>query len=121
GFEHGFVSVDLIEKYADIRESTIFMCGPPQMYDFIMKQLQPYALPLKAVRKDASCCKDLDIEDPKTYRLTVRMRAQTYVIDAKENETLLVAMERAGINAPNKCRAGGCGFCHSKWISGDYS
>ena len=73
GFEHGFVSVDLIEKYADIRESTIFMCGPPQMYDFIMKQLQPYALPLKAVRKDASCCKDLDIEDPKTYRLTVRV------------------------------------------------
>ena len=105
----------------ELEQSTIFMCGPPQMYDFIMKQLQPYALPLKAVRKDASCCKDLDIEDPKTYRLTVRMRAQTYVIDAKENETLLVAMERAGINAPNKCRAGGCGFCHSKWISGDYS
>ena len=29
-------------------------------------------------------------------------------------------MERAGLNAPNKCRAGGCGFCHSKWISGKH-
>ena len=29
-------------------------------------------------------------------------------------------MERAGLNAPNKCRAGGCGFCHSKWISGPF-
>ena len=31
------------------------------------------------------------------------------------------AMERAGINAPAKCRAGGCGFCHSRLVSGKYS
>ena len=54
------------------------------------------------------------------FRLTVRIRDQIHTIDAKENETLLTAMERAGIPAPNKCRAGGCGYCHSKWISGDY-
>ena len=29
-------------------------------------------------------------------------------------------MERAGLNAPIKCRAGGCGFCHSKWLAGEY-
>lgn len=120
GFEHSFVSAQLIEKYADIKQSTFFLCGPQSMYAFVLKELEPYQLPLKAIHKDASCCEDLAIDQPKTYQLTVHMRADTYVIDALENETLLVAMERAGLNAPNKCRAGGCGFCHSKWISGDY-
>ena len=48
------------------------------------------------------------------------MQDEVYVIPAKANETLLTAMERAGLNAPNKCRAGGGGFCHSKWPSGSY-
>ena len=42
-------------------------------------------------------------------------------IPASARETLLVAMERAGIRAPAKCRAGGCGFCHSRLISGKFS
>lgn len=121
GFEHGFVSAELIERYADIKHSTFFLCGPQSMYAFVLEELKPYQLPLKAVHKDASCCVDLAVDQPKTFRLTVHMRADTYVIDALENETLLVAMERAGLNAPNKCRAGGCGFCHSKWIAGEYA
>lgn len=24
------------------------------------------------------------------------------------------------LNAPNECRACGCGFCHSKWLAGEY-
>ena len=48
------------------------------------------------------------------------MRDQVYTVPALENETLLTAMERAGLNAPNKCRAGGCGFCHSKWLAGPF-
>lgn len=120
GFEHGFVNAELIERYADIKHSTFFLCGPQAMYTFVLEELKPYQLPLKAVHKDASCCADLEIKQPKLFQLTVHMRADTYVIDAMENETLLVAMERAGLNAPNKCRAGGCGFCHSKWIAGDY-
>lgn len=120
GCEKGFVTAKLMEKYVDIKDSTFFMCGPAAMYASILKELEPYNLPLKAVRKDAACCCDLDIESPKTFRLTVHMRDKVYEIDAKENETLLTSMERAGLNAPNKCRAGGCGFCHSKWLGGEY-
>lgn len=120
GCEKGFVTAKLMEKYVDIKDSTFFMCGPAAMYASILKELEPYNLPLKAVKKDAACCCDLDIENPKTFRLTVHMRDKVYEIDAKENETLLTSMERAGLNAPNKCRAGGCGFCHSKWLGGEY-
>lgn len=120
GCEQGFVTAKMLEKYVDINSSTFFMCGPVAMYASILDELKPYNLPLKSVRKDAATCGDLDIDNPKTFRLTVHMRDKIYEIDAKENETLLTSMERAGLNAPNKCRAGGCGFCHSKWLGGEY-
>lgn len=120
GCEQGFVTAKMLEKYVDINSSTFFMCGPVAMYASILDELKPYNLPLKSVRKDAATCGDLDIDTPKTFRLTVHMRDKVYEIDAKENETLLTSMERAGLNAPNKCRAGGCGFCHSKWLGGEY-
>lgn len=120
GYEHGFVSAALLEKYIDIRDVTFFLCGPKAMYDFVLKELAPYHLPVKAVRKDATFCGDRAVAEPRTFQLTVHIRDQVYTVPAKENETLLTAMERAGINAPNKCRAGGCGYCHSKWLDGEY-
>lgn len=120
GCEHGFVSAALMEKYVDIRESSFFLCGPQAMYDFVLKELAPYDLPRKAVRKDAGSCGNREVSDPRTFRLTVHVRDKVYEISAQENETLLTAMERAGIDAPNKCRAGGCGYCHSKWVRGEY-
>ena len=120
GYEHGFVSAALLEKYVDVRDVSFFLCGPKAMYDFILKELAPYGLPVKAVRKDATFCGDRAVDTPRTFQLTVHIRDQVYTVPARENETLLTAMERAGINAPNKCRAGGCGYCHSKWLSGEY-
>lgn len=120
GYEHGFVSAALLEKYVDVRNVTFFLCGPKAMYDFVLKELAPYNLPVKAVRKDATFCGDRAVAEPRTFQLTVHVRDQVYTVPAKENETLLTAMERAAINAPNKCRAGGCGYCHSKWLGGEY-
>ena len=120
GYEHGFVSAALLEKYIDSRDVTFFLCGPKAMYDFVLKELAPYDLPVKAIRKDATFCGDRAVKEPRIFQLTVHIRDQVYTVPARENETLLTAMERAGINAPNKCRAGGCGYCHSKWISGEY-
>ena len=120
GYEHGFVTAKLLEKYCDINNTTFFMCGPTVMYTFVRKELEPYKLPIKAIHQDAACCGDLKIANPRTFKLTVHVEEDTYVIDAKENETLLVTMERAGINVPNKCRAGGCGWCNSICLKGEY-
>lgn len=120
GCEKGFVSADLMRRYTDLTGVTFFLCGPQAMYDFVSRELAPLDLPRKAVHRDAACCGDLPAQQPETVTLTVQMRDQVYTIPARCSETLLTAMERAGLNAPNKCRAGGCGFCHSKWISGSY-
>ena len=118
--EHGFISASLMKKYTELSDSTFFLCGPQPMYDFLMKELSPLQLPKKSIHRDATCCGDLPTEHPEELKLTVHMRDEIFIITANSNETLLTAMERAGLNAPNKCRAGGCGFCHSKWISGSY-
>lgn len=120
GFEHGFVTAQLLEKYVDVPNASFFLCGPVAMYNFVDEQLAGYHLPRKAVHRDASCCPDLAMDAPRTFRLTVHLRDQVYTLEAAENETLLTAMERGGIPAPNKCRAGGCGYCHSKWMGGEF-
>lgn len=120
GYEHGFVSAELMDRYADLQKVTFFLCGPAAMYAFIQKELAPLGLPLKAVRKDATCCGARNVENPRTFTLTVHIRDKVCTVPAREDETLLVSMERAGVQAPNKCRAGGCGYCHSKWLGGDY-
>ena len=121
GYEHGFVTAELMARYADLRDVTFFLCGPAAMYAFVQKELAPLGLPVKAVRKDATCCGSRAVENPRTFTLTVHIRDKVWTIPAREDETLLTAMERAGIPAPNKCRAGGCGYCHSKWLGGDFT
>ena len=120
GFVHGFITAALIEQFVNIKECTFFLCGPKAMYDFVDSELKPYDLPRKAVHRDATCCPNLKLDAPRTFRLTVHIRDQVFTMDAAENETILTAMERGGVPAPNKCRAGGCGYYHSKWIAGEF-
>ena len=119
GFEHGFIGADLIQKYAS-GDFTVMMCGPQAMYAFADKELAKFHLPLRRIKKEANCVGVRDVADKK-YKLTVHMGFTTQTVDASASETILTAMERAGINAPSKCRAGGCGFCHSRLVVGQFS
>lgn len=119
GYEHGFVTRNLIEKYVK-GDFTVMMCGPAAMYAFADKELAPLALPLRRVKKEANCVGVRDVA-PAEYTVTVHIGFDTYKVKAAASETLLVAMERAGLRVPSKCRAGGCGFCHSRLVSGEFS
>ena len=119
GFEHGFIGRDLITKYAD-GDFTVMMCGPNAMYAFLDKELAALNIPLRRIKKEPNCVGTRDVAE-KEYKLTVHIGFDTYEVPAKSTETLLVAMERAGLKVPSKCRAGGCGFCHSRLVSGEYS
>ena len=39
-------------------------------------------------------------------------------IPAISTESVLIALERANLNPPSKCRSGECGFCRSLLIDG---
>ena len=55
----------------------------------------------------------------KTFELTiVTADGVSQKIPARFDEPILVALERAGIRAPSKCRNGECGWCRSRLIGG---
>lgn len=119
GYEHGFIGEQLLRKYVS-GDFTAMLCGSGPMYAYLDKQLAPFGLPPRRIKKEANCVGTRDVP-PASYTLTVHVGFDTFAVPADARETILVAMERAGLRVPAKCRAGGCGFCHSKLVSGKFS
>ena len=127
GCEKGFITSELIKKYAPYGEYSIFICGPQAMYSFVDKEIEKLALRRKFVRHELFGeyhNPERNADYPKeaatsSFKLTVEICGETTAIDCNANETLLSAMERQGIPAPANCRSGICGWCHSRLISGE--
>lgn len=118
GYEKGFITEEILRKYVP-EKASFFMCGPDAMYRFVGSEIQKLGVKATAIRREHNAVKDRVFETPKTFKLIVHMRDQVYEIPAKQEETLLAAMERAGLAAPSRCRSGSCGFCHSRLIFGE--
>ena len=127
GYEHGFITAELIRKYAPAEEYSVFLCGPEAMYRFVMPEVEKLALPRRLVRREMLGVTKNVAAQPgypagcagKTFRGTVKQGAEEYAIDVAADEPILVALERAGIKAPSRCRSGECGWCRSKLVSGE--
>jgi len=125
-FEHGFITSDIIKKYAPQGNYSVFVCGPEAMYNFLEGQLPLLGVPARRIRKEIRGVTKIVEALPdfpkqavdKEFNVKVVQGANTYEFKAKSNEPVLVAIERAGIVAPSKCRGGECGWCRSKLVSG---
>ena len=127
GYEHGFITAELIKKYAPAdAEYSVFLCGPEGMYRFLKPEIEKLALPERLFRRKMidvtktpweldgypQQCRD------KIFNLTLRQGDREYKLSASANETVLTAIERAGIKAPSRCRSGECGWCRSRMLEG---
>ena len=127
GCEHGFITAELIRKYAGEGDFSLFLCGPKAMYDFADTQIAALGLPRRRARKelygeygDPARSADYPAEAAgKSYQLTVCIRGEKQTVPCRAEQTLLSAMEQAGIKAPSRCRSGECGWCHSRLVTGD--
>ena len=125
GFEHGFITAELIGKYAP-EEYSVFLCGPEAMYKFLKPEIEKLGLPERLFRrklidvtKTPWECEGYPQEvKGKQFTITVRQGPQECSIPANADEPVLVAIERAGIKAPSRCRAGECGWCRSRLLAG---
>ena len=119
GYKHGFITADLLKKYID-DDTSVFMCGPDAMYRFVKKELDSIGFDPARIRQERNSVGDREVKEVRTFRLTVHIRDAVYELDAYNNETLITALERAGIPAVVRCRNGSCGFCHSRVVDGNY-
>jgi len=125
--EKGFITKEIIGKYCDVNSCTFFICGPQIMYDFVEKELENFKLPVKRIRREAfGEVKDI-LGHPdfpkevveKVFKIKIHIGDMTKEIPAVATESVLVALERANLNPPSKCRSGECGFCRSLLIDGN--
>ena len=127
GCEKGFLTADLIRKYAPEGDYSVYVCGPKAMYAFLDQELPKLGLKARRIRKELPG----EYGDPtgdaaypkeaagKTYKITVLIRGESQTVECRADQTLLDALEKAGIRAPSHCRSGECGWCHSRLVSGD--
>ena len=127
GIEKGFITADLIKKYApDDKEYSIFLCGSQQMYAFVDKEIEKLNLTKKFVRHELfgefhnpATQADYPNNVPETVKITVTIQDNTWTVEGNSADSVMQILEKNGISAPARCRSGECGFCHSHLISGE--
>ncbi len=126
GIEKGFITAELIKKYAPEDEAySVFLCGPQQMYEFVDKELEKLQLEKKYIRHEMfgefhnpQTQEDYPAGIPETVRITVTIQDKTYIVKGSSNDSVMQILEKNGLSAPARCRSGECGFCHSHLLSG---
>lgn len=126
GSESGFITAELIKKYAPDGDYSIFLCGPQAMYNFVDKEIETLGVRQKFVRHELfgeyfNPSKEADYPEnvAPEYSVTVRIAGEEKVITASSDESILRSLEKNGIAAPAHCRSGECGWCHSRLVSGE--
>ena len=82
GYEHGFLTAELIQKYAPEGDYSVFMCGPKAMYRFCEGECKKLGLPKRRYRMEMSGDYMGAVNNPdypkdqigKSYMLTVEDR-----------------------------------------------
>ena len=126
GCEKGFITAELIKKYAPENEAySVFLCGPQQMYEFVDKELVKLNLEKKYIRHEMfgefhnpQTQADYPAGVPETVKITVTIQDKTYIIKGKSSDSVMQIIEQNGLAVPARCRSGECGFCHSHLLSG---
>ena len=91
----------------------IYVCGPKGMIDWVRATAANEGWPREAIHYEEF----LAPQPGKPFE--VKLAVSNKVIQVGEQESLLEAMEREGVDAPYLCRGGACGQCETRVI--DYA
>lgn len=91
----------------------IYVCGPKGMIGWVRDKAAELGWPREVVHYE-------EFLAPKPGKpFEVKLATSNKVITVGEQESLLEAMERAGVDAPYLCRGGACGQCETQVIDYD--
>lgn len=91
----------------------VYVCGPKGMIDWVRTTAEKLGWPREAVHYEEF----LAPQPGKPFE--VKLAVSNKIIQVGEEESLLEAMERSGVDAPYLCRGGACGQCETRVI--DYA
>ncbi len=108
----------------DLASATVYVCGPPAMYDLCLPALDELGVPRFRVKRelygppaDVTGTPGWPPEVQGDARFVVTVGDRT--IEARASEPLLCSLERHGVVAPTVCRSGVCSLCRTRLLDGD--
>jgi ferredoxin-NADP reductase len=131
-FYAGRVDEKLVRQVVpDPLQSLFYVCGPAGMIDGTKAILRGMGVPAPQVRSEAfeAAVASARAETPQRENAPgrepapgaarVQLAASGKTIAIAPGQTLLEAAEAAAIEIPSSCRAGVCGTCRTRLVSGD--
>ena len=112
--EHtGFITADLMGGILENADrKTFYLCGPKNMYDFCIPEIDKLGVPSRQVRRELFGGFKNITEEPGwpenlkgSEKFSVSIRGGKS-ISARADEPIMVSLERAGIVVPALCRTG---------------
>ena len=95
--------------------TVFYVCGPGRLIDAVHDTASAAGLPAEAVRSERFAAATPTTTD---RPVTVTLRRSNRRIAVAANQTILDAVEAAGVPARAGCRAGQCGTCRVKVLEG---
>lgn len=93
----------------------VYVCGPKGMIDAVCTQAKALGWPDHAIHFEEF------ITPPTGKPFSVKLAQSNKTITVGEHQSLLEAIEAAGVDAPYLCRGGACGQCETDVVSCDGS
>jgi dimethylamine monooxygenase subunit B len=92
----------------------LYVCGPLAMIDAVTEAARALYWPESRIRSEAF---GADAEGPRAP-FRARLAASARQVQVRADESLLEALERAGLDVPSMCRQGVCGECRAPVAGG---
>ena len=96
-------------------DSHIYVCGPQRLIDSVYSTAQSLGIDKSRLHSERFTVTEHKNDKP----FTVQLARSQKTIEVLESESLLEAMEAAGVKTEFDCRVGNCGMCAVKVINGD--
>lgn len=95
--------------------SHIYVCGPQRLIDAVYQAIQLGGIDQAQVHSEL-----FSVAPKSDHRsFTIKLSRSQQIIAVSESQSMLEAMEAAGIKAEFDCRVGQCGMCAVKVVSGN--
>ena len=91
----------------------VYVCGPAPMIDHVLARAKANGWPDSHVHYEHFA------KAPAGEPFFVELKASGKTVEVGENQSLLEAMEAAGVDAPYLCRGGACGHCETDVVEVD--
>lgn len=91
----------------------LYVCGPKGMINWVCRTAEAQGWPAEAIHYEEF----LAPQSGQPFKVTLARSGK--VISVGEHQSLLEALEAAGVDAPYLCRGGACGQCETDVVSHD--